>query len=185
MSRTAAARPVGREGGDESGAVGAVDLVDAGDQDLADVAREVEVDVGHRLPELPLDLLVEEAAGEEAFLHRVDVGEAGQVADDRADAGAAAAPRRQDRARRLRPPHLERHLARQLEQVAVEEEEAGEAEVADRPQLLLELAPRPAPVLPVGRLAVSLVEPRPADLGELAVGVEVLGARVACSRAAR
>ncbi len=41
-----AARPVGREGGDEGRAVGAVDVVDTGDQDLADVAREIEVDVG-------------------------------------------------------------------------------------------------------------------------------------------
>ena len=43
-----AARAVGREGGDEGGAVGAVALVHARDQHLADVAREVEVDVRHR-----------------------------------------------------------------------------------------------------------------------------------------
>ncbi len=93
--------------------------------------------------DLALDLLVEEAAGEEALLDRVDVGEAGEVADDRADAGPAAAPRRQDRARRLRPAHLEGHLPGQLEYLPVEEEEAGEAEVADRRQLLPRASPRP------------------------------------------
>ena len=85
-----AARAVGREGGDEGRALGAVDLVDARDQHLADVAGEVEVDVRHRF-----DPLAEEAAGEEVALDRVDVREPGQVADDRADAGAAAAARRQ------------------------------------------------------------------------------------------
>jgi hypothetical protein len=65
----------------------AVALVDAGDQDLADVAGEVEVDVWHRGA-----FVVEETAREEAGLDRIDVGEAGQVADDRADAGAATAP---------------------------------------------------------------------------------------------
>ena len=59
----------------------------------------------------------------------------------------------------------------------MEEEEAGEAEVADRRQLLLE------PPLGLGaaavRPAVALAEPRPADLGELAVGARVLGAGVA------
>src|SRR5690349_19392347 len=88
-----APRPVGREGGDQRRALGAVDLVDARDQHLADVAGEVEVDVRHRA-----DPLAEEAAGEKVVLDRVDVREAGQVADDRADAGAAPAPRRQ------RPP---------------------------------------------------------------------------------
>ena len=43
-----AARVVGREGGDERGVLAAVPLGDPDDQLLADVAREVEVDVGHR-----------------------------------------------------------------------------------------------------------------------------------------
>ena len=43
-----AAAPVGREGGDERGVLAAVALGDGDDQLLADVAREVEVDVGHR-----------------------------------------------------------------------------------------------------------------------------------------
>ena len=44
------------------------------------------------------------------------------------------------------PAHPHRHLARQLEQVAVQEEEAGEAEVADHPQLLLQPALGLAPI---------------------------------------
>ena len=44
-----AARAEGREGGDQRGAFVAVALVDARDQDLADLAREVEVDVGQVL----------------------------------------------------------------------------------------------------------------------------------------
>ena len=168
-----AARAVGGEGGDEGGAVGAVAGVHARDQDLADVAREVEVDVGHRRR-----FVVEEAAGEEPVLDRVDVREAGQVADDRADAGAAAAPRRQDGARRLRAAHLAGHLAGELEQVAVQEEEAGEAELADRRQLGLEPARGFAAAAGLGA-AVALVEAGAADLGQLAVGAGVLRARVA------
>ena len=41
-----AAEAVGGEGADERGVVGAEDLVDALDQALADLAREIEVDVG-------------------------------------------------------------------------------------------------------------------------------------------
>ena len=44
-----AARAVGREAGDERGVLAAVALGDGDDQLLADVAREVEVDVGHRV----------------------------------------------------------------------------------------------------------------------------------------
>ena len=166
------ARAIGGEGGDQGRAVGAVDLVHARDQHLADVTREVEVDVRHRL-----DFVVEEAAGEEAVGDRVDVGEAGEVADDRADAGAAAAARRQDRAGVVAAADLGGDVAGQLQQLAVEEEEAGEAEPADRPQLLPEAG------LGLGAVGVAdgvaLVEAGGADLGELAGGGGVAGARVA------
>ena len=166
-----ALRPVGREGGDQRRVLVAVALVDAGDQHLADVAGEVEVDVGHRG-----GFVVEEAAGEEVGLHRVDVGEAGEVADDRADAGAAAAPGGRTRAGRVGAAHLDRHLAGELEHVAVEEEEAGEAKAADRRQLLLE----PRLGFAAARVAgVALGEHVGADAGELAVGLLVLGAGVA------
>ena len=127
------ARAERRERRHQRRALAPVAVVDARDQDLADVAREVEVDVRQRG-----ELLVEEAPEEEVVGHRVDVREAGEVADDRGHGGAAAAPRRQQRARRVRPAHLDRHLARQLEQVAVQEEEAGQAEPVDHAQLLLE-----------------------------------------------
>ena len=99
-----AARAVGRERRDERRVVAAVALVHARDEHLAHVAREVEVDVRQRG-----DLLVEEAPEEEVVGDRVDVREAGEVADDRGDRGApargpaAAAPGR-CRARAPRPP---------------------------------------------------------------------------------
>src|SRR5215210_2196343 len=127
------ARAVGREGGDERRAVVAVTLVHARDEDLADVAREVEVDVGERG-----DLLVEEAPEKEVALDRVDVREAGQVADDRRHARPPAATGRKQGARGVGAAHLVSDLARELEQVAVEQEEAGEAERADDRELLLE-----------------------------------------------
>ena len=132
-----AARPVGGEARDERGVLAAVALGDAEDQLLADVAREVEVDVRHRH-----ELAVEEAAEREVLRDRVDVREAGQVADDRADRRAAPPPRRQPAPRRAGPADPVRELPRQLEHLPVEEEEAGEPELVDQPQLLLE--PRPS-----------------------------------------
>jgi hypothetical protein len=161
----------GREGGHERAAVAPVAVVDARDQDVADVAREVEVDVRQRG-----QLLVEEAAQQQLVLDRVDVREAGEVADDRGHARAAPAPRREQAPRRLRPAHLERHLARELEHVAVEQEEAGQAEVADHVQLLVE---PPRGLLAPPAAAVTLLEHRGAELRQLAVGVRVLGAGVA------
>ncbi len=99
------ARAVGREGGDQRRALVAVALVHREDQLLADVAREVEVDVGHGG-----HLAVEEAAEREPGRDGIDVREPGQVADDRADraprprpggsadaASRARAPRRRSR----------------------------------------------------------------------------------------
>ena len=83
-----AARAERRERGHERRVLPPVAVVDARDQDLADVAREVEVDVRQRG-----ELLVEEAAEEQVVGHRVDVRQAGEVADDRGDRGAAPAPR--------------------------------------------------------------------------------------------
>ena len=128
-----AAAAVGREGRDERGVLAAVALGDGDDQLLADVAREVEVDVGHRD-----ELVVEEAPEREVRLDRVDVREAGEVADDRADARAPPPPRRQDVPRRAGPAHLERAGAGELEHLPVEQEEAGEAEPRDQRQLGLE-----------------------------------------------
>ena len=102
------ARAEGRERRHQRRVLAPVALVHARDQDLADVAREVEVDVGQRG-----QLLVEEAPEEELVGDRVDVREPGEVADDRGHRGARArgpaatasarspapAPRRRPRAR--------------------------------------------------------------------------------------
>ena len=171
-SRTAPRDLVGGGAAHERRALGPVELVHARDQLLADVAREVEVDVRQRG-----QLVVEEAPEVELLLHRVDVREAGQVADDRGHARPPPPPRRQERPRRVRPAHLARHLARQLQHLAVEQEEARQAEVADHAQLLLEAACGVAAAAVARR--VALLEARAADLGQLAVGRGILGARVA------
>ena len=113
---------VGGERGDQRRAVMAVALVHARDQPLADVTREVEVDVGQRG-----QLLVEEAADQQLVGDRVDMRQPGQEADDRGHARAPAAPRRQQRPGRVRAAHLDRDLARQLEHVVVQQKEARPA----------------------------------------------------------
>jgi len=85
----------------------AVALVHARDQHVADLAWEVEVDVRERG-----EPLVEEAAQEELVLHRVDVREPGEVADDRRHARPASATGRQQGAGGIRAAHLHRHIAR-------------------------------------------------------------------------
>ena len=69
------ARAVRRKARDERGVLVPVALGDADDQLLADLAREVEVDVRYRR-----ELVVDEASEREAVLDRVDVREPGQVA---------------------------------------------------------------------------------------------------------
>ncbi len=81
---------------------------------------------------------------------RVDVGEAGEVADDRRHARPPAAARRQDRPHLVGAAHLSGHLARQLEHVAVQQEEARQVEVADHAQLLVEARLRLLTRLPAG-----------------------------------
>ena len=166
------ARAEGREGGHQRRPLAPVALVHARDQHRPDVTREVEIDVRQRG-----QLLVEEPPEEQLVGHRVDVREAGEVADDRGHRGPAPAARRQQRPHRRRPAHLHRHLARQLQQVAVQQEEAGQAQRVDHPQLLLEPRVRGGHVLVAGR--VALPQLRPAQLGELAERLLVVGPRVA------
>ena len=89
------------------------------------------------------ELAVEEAADRQVCLDRVDVREAGQVADDRADRAAAPAPGRQRVPRRAGAAHLHGDLAGELEHLPVEEEEPGELQLGDQGELLVEplLAP--------------------------------------------
>ena len=148
------ARAEGREGGHQRRPLAPVALVHARDQDRPDVAREVEIDVRQRG-----QLLVEEAPEEQLVGHRVDVREPGEVADDRGHRGPAPAARRQQRPHRRRPAHLHRHLARQLQQVAVQQEEAGQAQRVDHPQLLLEPRVRGGGVRVAGRVALPQLRP--------------------------
>ena len=96
-----AARAVGGEARDERRVLVAVPLGDGDDQLLADVAREVEVDVRNRG-----HLVVEEAPERELVRNRIDVREPGQVTDDRADRAAAAPSGRQEAAGRVTAAHL-------------------------------------------------------------------------------
>ena len=110
-----------------------VALGDRDDQLLADVAREVEVDVRHRR-----ELAVQEAPEREVVLDRIDVGEAREVADDRADRAATSSSRREKVPRRVPAAHLERGLAGELEHLVVEEEEPREPELLDQLQLVVQ-----------------------------------------------
>ncbi len=111
----------------------AVLLGDADDQLLADVAREVEVDVGHRR-----QLAVEEATERELVRDRVDVRETGQVTDERPDRRAATAPGRQHVPHRSWAAYLVCDFACKLEHLPVQEEEAGQSELLDQHELFLE-----------------------------------------------
>ena len=166
-----AARAVGGEAGDQRGVLAAPARVHALNQLGADIAREVEVDVGQRV-----HLLVEEAPDEEPVVDRVDVREPDQVADDRGDGGAAPAAGRQVRqpARDARRAHVARHLLGQLEDLVVDEEEAGEVVQLDQAQLLgkLRLGLRALR----GR-AIALAQPFAADALELAERRGALGQR--------
>ena len=166
-----AARAVGGEAGHERGVLAAPAGVDALDQLGADVAREVEVDVGQRV-----HLLVEEAPDEEPVVDRVDVREPDQVADDRGDRGATPAAGRQVRqaARDAGRAHVAGHLLRQLEHLVVDEEEAGEVVQLDQPQLLDELC---LGLRALGRRPVALAEAFAADPFELAERRGALGQR--------
>ncbi len=163
------ARAIGGERAHQRRSLVAVALDDPRDQHLADVARKVEVDVGSLG-----DLLVQEAPEEQPAAHGVDVREPGEVADHRADARPAPAPRRQQHSRRVGPPHLDGHLARQLEDVVVQEKEARELELADHGELLFQ-----AP-LGLGAIAiagVAMLKPGATDLRERPIGIGVLASR--------
>ena len=107
----------------------------------------------------------------------------GEVTDDRGHRRAAAAAGRQQRARRVRPPHLDGDLARELQHVAVQEEEAGQAERVDHAQLLLQPRPRRGSMRVAGR--VALLEAVRAQLRQRAIGLRVLRPGVAVAEVLR
>ena len=168
---------VGGERRHERGALAPVALVHARDQLLADVAREVEVDVG-RLG----DLLVQEAPQEQLVADRVDVREAGQVADDRADARAAPAPRRQQAARRVRP-RTSAATSRASSSMSW-----WSRKNPDSPSLRItrsSSSSRRPRLAVLGRRARSAARAAPGRSRPAAVGVGVLRARVAVAEVAR
>ena len=121
------AEPVGGEGADQPHVLVAVALVDPPDQLLADLAREVEVDVGYRC-----EALVQEPAQEQAVGDRVDVRQAEQVADDgRHRRAAPTAGEQVSLGAPAAPSHVRRYLAGQVEQVVVDQEESTESMVFD------------------------------------------------------
>ena len=149
-----------------------VAFVYARDQPRAHVTREVEIDVRQRR-----DLLVQEAAEEELVGDRVDVREPSQVTDDRRDRRAAPAAWRQQRAHGVRPAHLGGDLARQLQQVTVQQEETRKPEMRDQRQLLLQAAG--CLITQEMTLRVAMLETGVTGPGEISVGVIVLGSRIA------
>src|SRR6266699_3220660 len=154
------AQAVGGERADEPDVLVAVPFVDPSDQLFADLAREIEVDVRHRG-----ERLVQEPPDEKPGGDRIDVREAEQVAHDGGDRRAAAATGQQAALRPPRAaPHVGGDLARQVEQIVIDEEEPAEPVVLDETQLLGEPPFRLAAVLGAGR--VALLEPRAAQLGE-------------------
>ena len=101
---------------------------------LADVAREVQVDVWNG----PLHLVVQKAVQREAELEGVDVREADQVADEHRYRRAPASAGRALLQRYLgvAKPHLDHDLARHLDDVVVDQEEARQAVLFHQAQLL-------------------------------------------------
>ena len=73
------------EGADEPRVLGAISRVHAADQLLADLAWEIEIDIGDRS-----ERLVKEASQKELIGDRVDVGQAQEIAHDGGDRGAAS-----------------------------------------------------------------------------------------------
>ena len=87
--------------------------------------------------------MVEEAPERELVRDRVDVREAGEVTDDRADRAATAPAGRQEAARRVAATYLQGALPCQLEHLPVEQEEPGETELVDERELGLQAIARP------------------------------------------
>ena len=120
-----------RKGRDQRRAVVAEAVVHARDQPLANVAGEVEVDIGKAV-----QVLVQETPQCQAVLDGIDVREPGQVADQRGDGGAPPPPGRQQRPHGVRAADLDRDLTGKLEHLVMEQEEAGQPEPIDHLQLL-------------------------------------------------
>ena len=161
-----------RERDDLRDAIAPVLLGDVGEDALAALHREVDVDVGHRLA-----ARVQEALEQQVVRDRIEVGDLQAVRDERA--GRRSAPRADGDAVLLGEPH----------EVPDDQEVVGEAHLADR--LELELEPRPDRVVDVRvaagepllaeaaehaeAVALGLVEAREPQRSELELDVAALG----------
>ncbi len=164
------AQPVGGERADEPDVLVPVPRVDPPDQRFADLAWKIEVDVRHRG-----EGLAQEPPDEEPGGYRIDVREAEQVAHDGGDGRAAAATREQAALRPARAaPHIGGDLAREVEQIVIDEKEPAEPVVLDQSQFLGEPPLRLVAVQGAG--GGALFEPRAAQLGQRLWGGRALGA---------
>src|SRR5215218_3396432 len=80
--------------------------------------------------------MVQEAPERQPGGDRIDVREAREVADDRADGRPAPAPRGEDVTREGLAAHLARAFACELQHLPVEQEEAGQTKLVDQGELL-------------------------------------------------
>ena len=144
------------EGDDLRDAVAPVLLGGVVDDAVAPGHGEVDVDVGHGLPPR-----VEHALEEQVVLHRVDLGDAQAVGDERAGGRAAS---RAD---------ADAVLAGERDEVPDDQEVVGEAHLADRLQFECE------PLVELGRpLRVTAGEPLLRELHEVLERIAALGRRV-------
>ena len=154
------AQPIGGERTHEPNVLGAVARVDTADQLLANLAGEIEIDVRHRR-----EGLVQKAAEEELVRDRIDVRQAEEIADNGRDGGAAASARQEIAAGASRSaPDVGRDLAREIEEIVIDEKEAAELMMLDQHQFCLE----PAHCLRVIErvFRVALLQTGMAQLGE-------------------
>ena len=84
------------------------------------------------------DVLVQEPADRKIVLDRIDMRQAGQVTHNRGDRGAPATPGRQQRPDGVSSAHLGRDIACELEDLVMQHEEPGQAELVDDRKLLLQ-----------------------------------------------
>jgi len=109
----------------------AVAFIDAQDQLLPHFTAEVQVYVWDGR-----HFLIEEATDNEDVLDGIYVAEANQVADERPNAAAPSPSRRL--AAMVGAVYLSRNLGAELQQVVIDEEEAGQAVLGDQPQLIIQ-----------------------------------------------
>src|SRR5207244_2570064 len=113
------------------------------------------------------------ATEKETVLHRIDVRQSDQIADNRADRGAAATTRWQSgaAAHRTLTSHTLCHRGGLLLQIPIDEKEPGEVVLANQLQFIGELAScfsAQCRVSAIGR--ITIVKPTPAKRGQHFVG---------------